>query len=424
MGNGEDKTNVWKFRLTDKIANISQVSIEEKTEFWLESMKLWFYGYKTSKDYKVTIWGRKVDFSFSIAPVGMPTDYPPVIAAPQKKKRTTSLPPEQRAYVNSLKVKIKELKEHLPELPDEAMEKRYWDYLDRQSFIDNLQCAAVAWDNKEADMIVKCREASEYLARMLPALQAMHLPDELMRDDTKFSLVLARVLQFARIVEENAEKNRIDLPVQLHELIVFIDDFTDRMIEGGNKLFGIERRMTLDEHNASLELDGEALYGDKPIEERLVMLQTLWENRLLSPVDRIEYLEQAIELVKKQNRKRQEIVPCPHEELIKKHLSAIHTYVKELEDEGETVWRRRMAEGMAESLVSWREATGEPPLSVEDFASRIDLQSLHIKTEEQEDGRILYELELYFQDRDDSFAGHIMYALVKNHVVKEITLMG
>ena len=58
-------------------------------------------------------------------------------------------------------------------------------------------------------------------------------------------------------------------------------------------------------------------------------------------------------------------------------------------------------------------------MSVEDFASQIDLQSLHIKTEEQEDGRILYELELYFQDRDDSFAGHIMYALVKNHVVKE-----
>lgn len=420
----QDTTNVWRFRLTDKIANLSQISITENTEFWLESMKLWFYGYKTSKDYKAALWGKKVNFSLSIAPPGTPTDQFLAAPKPQKKKRSAPLPPEQQAYVDSLKVKIKELKKHLPELPNEAMEKRYWDYLDRESFIDNLQHAAAIWDNKETGMPVKCRETSERLIEMLPALQAMRLPDELMRDDTKFALVLSRVQQFAQIVEENAKKNQIDLSVRLHDLIVFIDDFTDRMIDGGNKLFGIERRMTMEEHNASLELDGEALFGDKPIEERLIMLQTLWENRLLSPVDRIEYLEQAIDLIKKQNRKKQETTPCPHKELIKRHLSAIHEYIKEVEDEGEAVWRRRMAEGLADSLASWREATGEPPLSVEDFASQIDLQSLHIKTEEQEEGRIHYELELYFQDKDDSFAGHIMYALVKNHEVKEITLMG
>lgn len=95
------------------------------------------------------------------------------------------------------------------------MEKRYWDYLDRESFIDNLQHAAAIWDNKETGMPVKCRETSERLIEMLPALQAMRLPDELMRDDTKFALVLSRVQQFAQIVEENAKKNQIDLSVRL-----------------------------------------------------------------------------------------------------------------------------------------------------------------------------------------------------------------
>ena len=122
---------------------------------------------------------------------------------------------------------------------------------------------------------------------MLPALQTMRLPDELMRDDTKFSSLLLRVLQFARILEQNAEKSKIDLPEDLRTLIVFIDDFADRMIAGGNKLFGIERRMTVAEHNAAMELEGEALYGDKPVKVRLVLLQTLWENRLLPPLERI-----------------------------------------------------------------------------------------------------------------------------------------
>ena len=79
---------------------------------------------------------------------------------------------------------------------------------------------------------------------------------------------------------------------------------------------------------------------------------------------------------------------------------------------------------MIESLSVWRESADKPNLSVEDFASQIYLQSLHIETEEQEDGSIHYKQELFFQDKDDSFDGHVMYALVKDHTVKEITLMG
>ena len=425
MENRRNETHGWKFRVKDKIANLSVVAVEEREQFSLEQMKLWFYGYKTLKDYKATIWGKKVDFSFSIAPSGTPAEQCPVAPAPQKKKKkTASLSPKQEAYVASLKTQVKELEERLPALPDEAMEKRYWDYLDGRFFNETLQHAAAIWDNKEAETPVKCREAGECLSKLLPALQTMRLPDELMRDDTKFSSLLLRVLQFARILEQNAEKSKIDLPEALRTLIVFIDDFADRMIAGGNKLFGIERRMTVAEHNAAMELEGEALHGDKPVKERLVMLQTLWENRLLPPLERIECLEKAMELVEKPVRKRPEIMPCPHDALIRKHLAAIGGYVRALENEGEAIWRRRMAENMIESLSVWRESADKPNLSVEDFASQIYLQSLHIETEEQEDGSIHYKQELFFQDKDDSFDGHVMYALVKDHTVKEITLMG
>ena len=49
---------------------------------------------------------------------------------------------------------------------------------------------------------------------------------------------------------------------------------------------------------------------------------------------------------------------------------------------------------------------------------------IHIKTEEKEWGSIHYELELFFQDTDDTFAGHFLYAAIEDSKVKEITLMG
>lgn len=64
MENRRNETHGWKFRVKDKIANLSVVALEERVQFSLEQMKLWFYGYKTLKDYKATIWGKKVDFRF------------------------------------------------------------------------------------------------------------------------------------------------------------------------------------------------------------------------------------------------------------------------------------------------------------------------------------------------------------------------
>ncbi len=64
------KKPVRKFRLTEKIANLSQVLLEENTYLGPEQMPHRFYGYRTSGDCKATICGRKVNFSLSIAPPG------------------------------------------------------------------------------------------------------------------------------------------------------------------------------------------------------------------------------------------------------------------------------------------------------------------------------------------------------------------
>lgn len=424
MTQAESKKNGWKFRLTDKIARLSQISLEENIVFWPEKLKLWFYGYKSTKSYQATIWGKKVNLSLSIAPFGTPTEQLPVTPPAPKKKKRISLPPEKQAYVYLLQTKIEALEASKPPAPDEALEKRYWEYLDAQRFIGLCQQTVQVLNDPQRDDPAKCRDACEYLSEIFTLFQAMQLPDELLRDDTKFALMLAKVLQIAQGVEEKAEKLQIPVSPSLHDLIAFIDELTDRMIDGSHKLYGIARKMTPEEYDAHLDLVLSALYSDKPIEERLKLSEQIWENRLVDPDERIECLEKAIELVKKQARKKPESVPCPDKELIRRHLAAMSGFMKALEEEGETVWRMRMAESLMDSLVVWREAADRPPLTVEAFAAQIYLQSAAIETKETEKGEIAYRLELYFQDKDDSFEGHVLYAEVTDGKVTEITLMG
>ena len=95
-----------------------------------------------------------------------------------------------------------------------------------------------------------------------------------------------------------------------------------------------------------------------------------------------------------------------------------------LEEEGEAIWQLRMADELLPTANAWREDCELPALSREEFASQVELQSVHIETKEKEDGSIHYELELFFQDTEDTFAGHFLYADIEDHEVKEITLMG
>ena len=138
---------------------------------------------------------------------------------------------------------------------------------------------------------------------------------------------------------------------------------------------------------------------------------------------KIECLNETIKLIRKQCGKNLE-PRCPHESLIRKHLKAISGYMNKLEEEGEAIWQLRMADELLPTANAWWEDCELPALSREEFASQVELQSVHIETKEKEDGSIHYELELFFQDTEDTFAGHFLYADIEDHEVKEITLMG
>lgn len=300
MEKEQTNENSWEFHLTDKIAHLSKMTLETYTEFWLSTLQTWFRGYQTPEEYKATIWGREVDLCISIAPLETPTEKLPIIKEKSAKGKNELLPPEQQAYVDELKKKIKALKKLLPPKVDEALEQRYLDYMNAERIKAIIQDCTKIWSNP-----------------------------------------------------------------------------------------------------------------DLPVEEKISQLIPY----------KIECLNETIKLIRKQCGKNLE-PRCPHESLIRKHLKAISGYMNKLEEEGEAIWQLRMADELLPTANAWREDCELPALSREEFALQVELQSVHIETKEKEDGSIHYELELFFQDTEDTFAGHFLYADIEDHEVKEITLMG
>ena len=132
MEKEQTNENSWEFHLTDKIAQLSKMTLEMHTEFWLSTLQTWFHGYQTPEEYKATIWGREVDLCISIAPMEPQTEKIPIIEEKSANGKNELLPPEQQAYVDELKKKIKALKKLLPPKVDEALEQRYLDYMNAE----------------------------------------------------------------------------------------------------------------------------------------------------------------------------------------------------------------------------------------------------------------------------------------------------
>lgn len=67
MRKTENRETTWTFRVTEKIAQRTQITLQENTSYWAEQLKTWFYGYKTPDPVKATVWGKKVDLEIEIA---------------------------------------------------------------------------------------------------------------------------------------------------------------------------------------------------------------------------------------------------------------------------------------------------------------------------------------------------------------------
>lgn len=418
--------NSWNFHLTKSIANLSDVTLEIHAEFWLSTLQRWFCGYQTSKEYKATIWGKKVDMYIAIAPFDTPTETFPVIEEKRAKSKNVQLPPEQQVYVNGLQKKIKLLKKRLPPKVDEVLEQRCLNDMNADRIKTIIRECDTIWGDKELSVEEKISSLVPYKIEIYELVSILQLPDELIRADTNISILMATILFYTQSIEKNAKKCKIKIPKQVCQLVKLVYGIITRMNEAQNKLNGIERDMTKEEfkaYDAYLDIKIGAKSAFRSFEKRLELYERLWEMPSVSTNTKIECLNEAIKLVKKQYGKNLEPC-CPHESLVRKHLRAISGYLNELEKEGEETWQLRMADELLPTANAWREDCDLPALSKDKFASQIELQSIHIKTEEKEGDSIHYELELFFQDTDDTFAGHFLYAAIEDSKVKEITLMG
>ena len=418
--------NSWNFHLAKPIAGLSDITLEIHTEFWLSTLQSWFRGYQTPEEYKAAIWDKKVDLHIAIAPLGTPTDTIPVIKEKTARGKNAQLPPEQQAYVSGLQKKIKSLKKRLPPKVDEVLEQRCLDEMNAGRIKTIIRECDTIWGDKGLSVEEKVGRLVPYKIEIYESVSTLQLPDELVRADTNISILMATILYYTQCVEKTARKHKIKIPKQVRQLAKLADGIITRMNEAQNKLNGVERDMTKEEskaYDAYLDIKIGARSALRSFEKRLELYERLWEMPSVSTDTKIECLNEAVKLVKKQYSKN--LKPsCPHKSLVRKHLRAIRDYLDELEKEGEATWQSRMAEELLPTANAWREDCDLPPLSREEFASQIELQSVHIKTEEKEDGSIHYGLELFFQDADDTFAGHFLYAEVEDHEVTEITLMG
>lgn len=420
----EENDIIWKFRLTEPLAGISQIPLQEHISFWSEVMKFWFYGYNTPKDLKARIWGRKVDMSLSVAPLGTPVEKMPL--GPQKidiTKKVSNVPIEKRAYLEELQERLRGLKEKIPS--PVADENAYWKYIEPESFVGACKQTITFWNHPETSIADKCSQVTEPLLVIYNALKDVQLPDELMRDSTKFFGILAQMLQYVQIIVENARIHNIPLPTEVGWLETLLDKLTDQIMENENKLFGVDSDVSEDDRAEFADRKYAALFKDGyAIEEHLKMLKELEESPCADNEEKIELLEKAIGLILQQAMGKPKNPPCPHKNLIKRHLDGISNYLKKLEEKGEKWWQLQMADEMLDSANAWRESGELPILTKEEFASIIFLESVHVETKEQDNGGINYKMELFFEDKDDSFDGHVMYALIENDKIKEITLMG
>ena len=83
-------------------------------------------------------------------------------------------------------------------------------------------------------------------------------------------------------MKATAERDQVETGPDLEEMIDALDRLTDRMIEGGERLWGSTRKMIEEEYDAYLEKRVDAEFSIlKPLAERLKLLEELWEDPLV-----------------------------------------------------------------------------------------------------------------------------------------------
>lgn len=405
------------------IPGITEFNLEEHVDIWSDGTIV-YYGYQTPEDEKALIWGRTVSFGAQITPAGYPAKNHRPKAKQSAGAKSPPLSPEQDAKVKKWRKMIRQLEKLVLPKPDPAMELEYQDYYDAKSFYElAVQLAAI---RREQGPLTaeKCQRAAQPLREMFAIIRNIKLPDHLMRDDSKFAILLTQLFGMAETISKAAAETGTALPAEAGGLRDFLDSFLDELIAAGNHKQGIERSMTADEEKRESELRDLIYEYDTPLRDKLAALKELGENPLLYPEDRIEYLSAAIELTPKETASASGEEELPYIPGLEEHIALIARQLRQLEKDGETFWTDRIAEQFLENANIWREGADDlPELTKAEFAALVYLEAVSISTAEK-DGKPTGVMEVYFQDKEDSQAGHSMYARVIDGEVVEYNLLG
>ena len=233
---------------------------------------------------------------------------------------------------------------------------------------------------------------------------------------------LRKLLHVAQTVEMVAKKLQVDISPDLAEMIRGLDRLTDEMLEGGRRLWNRSREMTPEEYAAYINKSRDAESPRHPLQERLKLLEELWEDPLVEPEERAELMEKALEAVR--GRRKPGGAPCPHEKLVQRHLEALARRLDTLERAGEAAWQRRAAQSLEATCRVWREDSDLPPLSPEEFAAGLRVSSLTVRTTRDEADAIHISMHITFEDEHDSFAGHWITASIEDDALVSVDLEG
>ena len=422
-----DDAKKWRFQTPGGLAGRKTVTLEEDADFWPERRENWLRGYVTAENAKGTLWGKKIDFHLEVKPFEAPINLwsSPRSNDPEPKRRPPRRPlaPGKRAYVERVEAKLAALRARFPQPADRALEERCLAYLGNDKLILPMSEAFRIWMDKDLDTADKCRKAALILGGMKELFADAELPEELLRDDTRVCEGLCKLLALAQTVEETAKRQTVDVNPDLAETILGLDRLTDEMIEGGKRLWNRPREMTPEEEDAYANKLLKAESSGTPLQERLKLLEELWEDPLTDPEEKAEYMEKAIQAARDEGR-RKPGVPCPHRELVQRHLEALVKRLDALEREGEAAWRQRAAQEMYPTCRVWREDSELPPLTLEEFAAGLRISSLTAKTNTDKAGAVHFRLELAFTDEHDSFGGHWITANVEDDALISVDLEG
>ncbi|MFT0445325.1 hypothetical protein ACMSD2_08000 [Bacteroides thetaiotaomicron] len=202
---------------------------------------------------------------------------------------------------------------------DEVLEQRRLDEMNADRIKTIIRECDTIWGDKGLSVEEKINRLVPYKIEIYNLVSMLQLPDELVRADTNISILMATILYYAQSVEKNARKYKIRIPKLVRQLVKLVDGIITRMNETQNKLNGVERDMTKEEYktyDAYLDIKIGAKSAFCSFEKQLELYEQLWEMPSLSTDTKIECLNEAVKLVKKQYGKKNGIPlsarpPCP-----------------------------------------------------------------------------------------------------------------